>query len=967
MQKKLLLLALCTVIMGVSLFAQTTGRLAGRVLDDRGNPVAFANVFLQGTEIGASTDERGRFMIINITPGYYNIIVSSVGFARYILENTRISVDETRTIDVRLVRESVDMEEYRVVAKEEMIVRGQTTSGTALSSDQITDIAVSDVEGLIALTAGVSRGVDGSLNVRGGRANEVVFTVDGMSVSDPVDGGQAMSIDMDAIAEMRVMTGGFTAEFGNAQSGMINIVTKDGTDRYEGKIEGITNHLFKQSSNSDEIKFTLGGPVPIYFFNPELRSKFTFFLNGAGAWHDSRFREYFKGSPNDDLVYLTTQYPVYDPYEDRDKIAGFEIGNRNYNDYSVNLKTTYTISPTKKLTLAVRGDRSYATPFQHSWRYALQHFREIDTRQRQIMLTYDHVFDSKRNLQFKASAYNNISKQNPRGINVDNFIIRDDNFYEPLAGRFGYYSIDANFDGVMDEGFAPASDWEYSIYGLVEGRNVPGFRAPGSIWDNFIDDESSQYSIRTDYEYQISQVIGMKTGFEVIQHDIRKNQLLGFLNMYQDRFQHFLNNNCTPVDVITHPETGVETKIYSAEDYYSAAVASSGRRDGYKANPMQFAYYLQSKMDWEGMIVNLGVRLDVWHLGSDYDILQDDGTYRKRTFKDSDRTQMMISPRLGVSHPISEKQVIHFAYNYQNQIPQMRFIFTSQDSIDAMNTPGITVGNPGLEPQITVTYEVGLQQALSEDYSLNITAYYKNIYNYVSTKKVYSAQEASVFWYEFISEDYGSARGLDLTLTRRQFNFLSGAATYSLLWAQGNNSDTVIQDEATNLREYPLDWDVRHQFSFNTTFRVARNEEFLIPFTAWILPMHDFSLSLAYSIQSGRPYTPMTEVGNTMLETNSKRMPYTTNADLAFNKNFLVGKKSFIRASFTVTNLFKKKNINSVYARTGSPYYDGADLSEPNNPGYVFEETQYIYDQFTKNPGNTNNNRNYIFGLSYNF
>lgn len=969
MQKKLLLLAMCMLIMSVSLFAQTTGKLAGRVLDDKGNPVAYANVILQDTQIGAPTDERGRFMIINVTPGTYNVVVSSVGFARYVLENVRIRVDDTTTIDARLVRKSVDMEEYRVVVKEPLIVRGSTSSGSSMGSDQISDITVDDIDGLVALTAGVSQNSEGELNIRGGRANEVVFTVDGMSVSDPVDGGRAMSIDMDAIAEMKVMTGGFTAEFGNAQSGMINIVTKDGSDRYEGKIEGVTDHLFTDGSNRDEVKFNLGGPVPIYFLSSALKSKLTFFLNGAASWTDSRYREYFQGSPNDDLAYLTTEYPTYDPYERRDETLGFEIGNRNYNDYSMNLKTTYQINPSQKLTLAVRGDRSYYTPFAHSWRYALQHYQESETEKRQYMLTYDHVFDSKRNLQFKASYYNAITKLNPRGITQDNFIILDDSpqFYDPETGKYGYYSIDSDRDGVMDVGYSPGSDWEYSIYGLVEGRTVPGFQAPGSIWDNFIDDEASQYSLRTDYEYQISQVVGMKTGFEFIQHNIKKNQLLSFLDLYQDRFQSYLDNNCDTLRTVVHPETGIVTNIYSAADYYAAAVASSGTRDGYKATPIQFAYYLQSKMDWEGMIVNLGLRMDLWHLGKSYEILQDDNSYRESKFESSDQTQVMISPRLGISHPISEKDVIHFAYNYQNQIPQMQYIFTSQDSIDAMSSPGVVVGNPALEPQITVTYEVGLQHLISEDYRFNITAYYKNIYNYVSTKRVNSAEEASVFWYEYISEDYGSARGLDLTLDRRLYNFISGSVTYSLLWALGNNSSTVIQDEATNLREYPLDWDIRHQFSLNTTFRVARGEEFLVPFTSWFLPFSDFSVNFVYNIASGKPYTPMAKEGSTMLETNSKRYPYTTNADLSFNKNFAVGKRSYIRASFTIQNLFKKKNVNSVYARTGSPYYDGADLEEPNNPGYVFEETQEIYDFFTMNPANVNNNRSYVFGLSFNF
>jgi hypothetical protein len=279
----------------------------------------------------------------------------------------------------------------------------------------------------------------------------------------------------------------------------------------------------------------------------------------------------------------------------------------------------------------------------------------------------------------------------------------------------------------------------------------------------------------------------------------------------------------------------------------------------------------------------------------------------------------------------------------------------------------VLVGNPRLKPQITVTYEVGLQQLLSEDYVLGLTAYYKNIYNYVSTKKVISKQEASLSWYEYISEDYGSARGLDLTLNRRMYNFLSGGLAYSLAWANGNNSATRIQDDTTNIREFPLDWDIRHQLNFNIAHRVARGEEFTLPFTNWTVPFDDYLVSLNYYISSGRPYTPMSLETTEMMETNSKRMPYTSSADLRLSKNFATGKTSFIRATFTVENLFKNLNVNSVYARTGSPYRDGSDISEANYPGHVFNETQYIYDLFTKNPSNINKDRNYIFSLGYNF
>ncbi|MCL1826636.1 MAG: TonB-dependent receptor [Candidatus Cloacimonetes bacterium] len=1008
MQKRLIILALCLVAISSSLFAQTTGKLAGVVLDDRNQPVPYANIVLQGTQTGGTADQNGRFVIINITPGTYTVHVSAVGHTSFVMHEVRISVDDTRSIQAKLNRDSIEQDVITVVAPPDLIKK-DAPSTKIISSDDIENLAVSDVEGLLSMSAGVSKNADGGLNVRGGRTNEVVFTVDGMSVSDPVDGGRALSVDMDAIADMKVMTGGFTAEYGNAQSGMVNIVTKDGSERWEGKIEGITDHghQIQKGSNYDEIKFAFGGPVPVYWLNQSLRSKFTFFLNGAASWSDTRYRKHYSASPNgdfsftdrEDLVYLISsqQYDWYNPYEGRDDFLGFDLGNRNSNNYNFNLKTTYQLSPLKKLTLAVRGDRSYAHPFRHDRRYALQHYAESDARQGQVLLTYDHVFDARRVLQVKGSYFTSITKQSPRHITFKD-ILYDNGRFDPDQGsidngNFGFSSIDSTKDGIYDFLYPSHTDWSYNIRGLPDPRDIQGFLAPGTIWDRFIDDESAQYTLRGDYEYQISQIVGMKTGLEIIQHDIKKNQLIDFLTRFEERFLDYLKYNCQPDSVIEID--GVERNIYSRENYMAAGYASSGRRDGYKAKPMQFAYYLQGKADWEGMIVNLGLRTDLWYLGKDYDILLDNGSYRKNNtkylkdpdtgdyivdpetghriaissgFDSKDVTQVMLSPRLSVSHPISEKQVVHFAYNYQNQLPQMRYIFTTRDSVDAyIQGPGVTVGNPTLKPQITVTYEVGLQQLLTEDYVLGVTAYYKNIYNYVSTRKVTSKQEASLFWYEYISEDYGSARGVDLTLNRRMYNFLAGGINYSLAWANGNNSETIVQDETKNIREFPLDWDIRHQLNFNIAHRVARGEEFILPFTDWAVPFDDYLVSLNYFISSGRPYTPMALDTTDMLETNSKRMPYTSSADLRFSKNFNTGKTSYVRATFTIENLFKFTNVNNVYPRTGSPYKDDADISETSYPGYVFHETQFLHDLYTANPSYINRDRNYILTLGYNF
>ena len=396
----------------------------------------------------------------------------------------------------------------------------------------------------------------------------------------------------------------------------------------------------------------------------------------------------------------------------------------------------------------------------------------------------------------------------------------------------------------------------YETNAYSENPGIPGFAAPGSIYSNFIDDKTSSINLRSDVEWAINRNNTAKTGFELTRYTIEKNQLQGFTTIYRARRAAYLKtlfNSTNEIPLDSTPEEiaiivagnnhvvdilgdGSEDApyfvVYSPEAYYNASKVSSGTRDGYKAEPLQGAFYIQDKMEWEGMIVSAGLRLDFWFIGNDYEVLQDDGSFRTYKFEGKDKSQIMLSPRVGVSHPISEKDVLRFAYNYQNQLPAMRYIFTSKTPQDAyISGSGITVGNAELEPQITITYEVGLQHLINDDWAIDISLYYKNYYNYVSTKKVADPGEPQVYWYEFISEDYASGRGIDIALDKALSNFWSAGISYSFAWAEGNNSETVIQDENTNLREFPLDWDIRNNLSLNLMFRIEKGEEFFVPFT----------------------------------------------------------------------------------------------------------------------------------------
>lgn len=985
MQKRMVIL-LVLITLSLSLFAGTTGKLMGKVKDDKGKPVPYASVIIsgEGFQTGIQTDKNGNYFIINIPPGTYTVSCQRGGFATSQTNGVKINVDETKKLNIKMVSASIAIEGIVVSEeKEEMVKRDVAGSQQSISNEQIEDMATDDVSDIMALQTGVSV-IGGEVFVRGGRSNEVQYSVDGMSVSDPVDGGSALTLDTDAIADMKTITGGLTAEYGNAQSGVVNIVTKSGSSDYHGKLEGSSDHLLGDdidNSNSDVVKFAIGGPVLTSFVSESLRKRFTFFFNAAANWYDGRVKDYYVSDPVEELKYLTQpSFTSFDPYDGREDFAGFDLGDRNYNDYNANLKVKYDFNPLQKLTFAVRGDKSKYRPYSHAWKYAMDYYFAGESSQAQYIATYDHSFNSMSNLKIKASYYHKETESGPNGVDRDSYFVRNDDSFDIFADNAIYNCTGINYltddSGVIGENAL----YNWTINSDAQEKPIGDFVRPGTIFGNYVDDENQVLNVRADLEYQLNQIHGFKTGVEVIKHTIRKNQIASPWDIDAFRYEDYLNNYGNPQywvysvnDSIVYSETELPEyeedfikNLYDLDDLYNATLAASGQTDGYEAEPWQFAYYLQDKMEWEGMIVNAGLRFDAWYLGEKYKIIKNNGIEVWQEFDKDEQMQLMVSPRMGISHPISETAVMHFAYNYQNQLPQMQYVFTTARPEDAITSnTQIIVGNANLEPQTTITYEVGLQKQLSEDYVMDITAYYKNIYNYVSTRKVTDPDDETISWYEYFSDDYGSARGLDIGLSKRLANFITGQVSYSLSWANGNNSDTVVQDEATNLREFPLDWDMRHNFSSSVTWKVQKGEEFYVPYTDFRLPFDDFSVNMTYSVQSGRPYTPTTQEGNA-LDTNSALKPYTEEAKMKITKTFAFNEHSSVKVYCSIDNLFNKTNVNNVYSITGSPYYDGADISEPNSD-YVAEEVKYVHDLATKNPFNVSQGRKITFGVNLNF
>nr|NIS38454.1 TonB-dependent receptor plug domain-containing protein [Candidatus Saccharibacteria bacterium]NIV03891.1 TonB-dependent receptor plug domain-containing protein [Calditrichia bacterium]NIV72222.1 TonB-dependent receptor plug domain-containing protein [Calditrichia bacterium]NIV99169.1 TonB-dependent receptor plug domain-containing protein [Candidatus Saccharibacteria bacterium]NIW79467.1 TonB-dependent receptor plug domain-containing protein [Calditrichia bacterium] len=268
----LTLFVLCLINM---LFAGTTGKIVGIVKDkETGAPLIGANVVLVGTNMGASTDADGYYVILNVPPGTYRLDFYYVGYATHSIKNVKVRVDRTTTQHIKMSSKAVEGETVVVQGERPAIEMDRTHSSAVVSSETAELMPVTEVEELIKLQAGVVE-VGGQLHFRGGRTREVSYVIDGVPVNNSFSqsGGSLVEVDNNMIAELEVISGTFNAEYGQAQSGVVNIVTKRPASKFSGTLKSYTgdwlsgkNQTFMGINDFDpvgesNIEFSLTGPI----------------------------------------------------------------------------------------------------------------------------------------------------------------------------------------------------------------------------------------------------------------------------------------------------------------------------------------------------------------------------------------------------------------------------------------------------------------------------------------------------------------------------------------------------------------------------------------------------------------------------------------------------------------------------------------------------------------------------------
>lgn len=918
---KQFLVLLLFIISFSNIYGQT-GKITGRVIDgNTGEPLPFVNVIIEGTTQGAASDINGYYSIIGVRPGSYDVKASAIGYNSQTVQGVRVSIDLTSEVNFQLKETSVELKgEVVVVATKPLVTKDLTSSTAIVNSDDISVLPVTEFQEVLKLQAGVVGG-----NVRGGRSGEVVYAIDGVPVTDVYDGSTVVDVSTNSIQELQFVSGAFNAEYGKALSGYVNIATKDGDNTFKGTL---TTYLGTHYSTHSDIFMRIDQPdlwdirnIEGSLSGPILRDKLFFFIN--------------------------TRYIYF---------GGWQYGKRVFSPWDITINQGPTFPVAERYLIDSTGDGK-TVPM--NWNEKIFFQGKLSWKPfTDVKIDYNYILDD-----VDYQDYNQFYTYNPDG-NFHNFRKGATNILglTHTLGSNAFYDLNLSyfyksFDQYV---YKDPNDPRYTNTLLLnqQPKEVPTFSTGGNP-NTMFRRTTGSYGAKWDMTWLANQVNQVKFGFD--------------LNWYELTFRNV---------TLIQPDTLQDPQV-SLNPYARMRVPDPNNPndnlfiDIYSKRPKQFSFYLQDKIELKELIVNLGVRFDYFMPdGQTLTDPTDPDIYRPRRLEnvyvgdtngdgklgagDQEKTiaqrmagrvmpdgsiqpwyknatnKYKISPRLGVAFPITDRGVIHFSYGHFFQIPNFDYLYQNPNYKFGQGTGNLGIaGNPDLKPEMTISGEVGLQQAISDDISFDITGYFRDIRDLTGT----TANEITLFggsatYSQLVNSDFGFVKGIIFSLTKRLSSNWAATLDYTLQSAKGKASDpaatrnALVNGEIPEVQLIPLNWDQTH--TINATFTYTSSA--------------DWGFSLIGQYGSGFPYTPSQSINLSQILTNAGMKPSFFNIDLRLYKDFMLGSN---RLSFflRVYNLLDIKNQLNVYNDSGTADFTFAEyLALTNgNPTRIVNSVQQYY------------------------
>ena len=886
------------------LLSQQDASIQGTVRDFKtGNPLPGVNVIIKGTYYGAATGSDGNYLITSISPGSYDIEISMVGYK--ILLKTGVKVEAGAA-----VTENFDLEQTVLMLGEEVVVIGkkplfdvdETATLTRISSDDIQNKIVNSVEDILSEQIGVTT-VDNEIHIRGGRIDESLFIIDGLSIKDPLSGyGGNLFINAESIDNLEIITGGYNAEYGQAMSGVINIRLKEGRDKYEGSFKySSDNWGFSQDSyshyNTDHLEFNLGGPSTLFELLPkalgfDLPGMFSFFANAYGKGSDTHL-------PIAANVYPHRNWSLPGFSDTQTEEFLDLITPREENDWHLLYKLTWGVTPQKKLSasydFSLNVNQGFFMPRAFSSTY--------------YPYRYQKILDQ----------YNTITRES-RLLNV-NWVhtLNPQTFYEVTMGRFLTMEHSAVQDLHWSE-YLQRLDLEPINYTIQDLDGNVDITLGDEFYDTGVSSEwydisSDNYRLDMDWTHQTQSRQKMKAGIEI---------------------------------------TYTEMQVLDIDEPWTGETGLGSNYDAYRAQTTFGAFYIQDRIVFEGMTINLGLRYDFWFPGKYVENAIADSSIvvitdaARQIFMDETfeffgyRGKGRISPRVGISHPVTDNDVLYFYYGHFSQLPTFQYVYAKLTS--SSPTTYQVFGNPNLDPKTTVQYELGIKHRFSEDQVLEMKAYWKDMFDYETSQSIRPSNPkySHMSFLMYLNADYARSRGVEIILKSRLLkNFYADVNfNYSIATGKSSNPNDNLLVESGQIREKPLNeiylrWDKPFQIFANLSYNHPTG----------------LGASLRLEYETGRRYTRAI-VDNIREENDVEyyqgiyedEKPYfyiskepTTNTDLKLYKRFELGRLSY-RLFLDIQNLWDQRIARRINPFTGNGYNPGEiipySMIDDPNPNY---------------------------------
>ncbi|MCK9425284.1 MAG: TonB-dependent receptor [Ignavibacteriaceae bacterium] len=906
------------LLFSIGLYAQS-GKISGKVTDvETGEPLIGASVMVQGTNLGSATNLNGEYIILNVSPGKYSVVAKYVGYRQVETTNLNVSVNLTTEVNFKLPSEAFKQDEVIVVAERPLVNKNVTNATSIVRTEDIKNLPIRGVNAVVAQQTGVVE-KGGNLYIRGSRSDAVAFYIDGVLVNNPVFGGSRASTITNAIEEIQVQAGGYSAEFGGANGGIVSTQTKSGSEKYSLTAEAITDAFAKPgnkylggySYGYSEYVITMGGPII-----PDYKGlKFFFAGNNVFQKTPARFeREYnFTGlfdpaNPKDtfDIVYPEGMRlnQAANTYQGQGNLT-WDLGS-----FSVRLNGNYTYSTS-------RGGVGW-TGIVNKNNASLDENRTITSS---VKIT--HVLSSTA-------------------------------FYDVIFNYFGdfYVTMDPIFKHNISLYGDSVANAQYGRSLLADGQLRTGYQAYGfdfakyeTPFRDYRKQKTSSFGGKINFLYQLGKHHELKAGGEVTNYTIRR---------------YSLNARAIASNVKSVADGDIRL-IYNRLDNYGYDVYGNTSDGGTQApkQPIFAAAYIQDKMEFPDLVLNVGFRLDYINTDSREFLnpsnVQFDasGIIDPAYMKDVKPT-VQISPRLGFSFPVTDKTVFHAQYGKFIQQSQLSNIYRGFNVSSDIIKGGYAELNPvgyGLKPERTTQYDIGFKQQLGDNFAFDITGFYKDIKDQIQLRTTFAEATAQhTKYYSLLNGDFSTVKGIEFKIDLRRTQRIYAAFDYTYSDAEGTGSTPTeagrgVWQSPTGepflpVQIAPLSFNQAHRGSLNIDYRFDKNDGPEL-FGSKFLEQAGFNL--LFTFNSGSNYTQYTGYGNTTPPTevlNSSTTPWNYQLDGRFDKSFQVSGLN-INIYLWVVNLLNTKNVIDVFGQTGDAYDDGYLATEVGRTAY---------ENFKKNP-----------------